>query len=137
MPGVAWGAFIPASILSAGVVFPKTCRLVGLSVAAGYRSIVWPVAWPAVIAIATLVSTRHLLPPTLPFALTHLMLGGAFYATLVFAFGLDREERQWFIGAGRQIAARILPRAGLLAPSTVEGKAAAYRVVKPETGGVR
>jgi O-antigen/teichoic acid export membrane protein len=137
MPGVAWGAFIPAATLSAIVVFPKTCRLVGLSVAAGYRTIVWPVAWPAVIAIAVLASTRHLLPPTLSWALTHLMLGGAFYAALVIAFGLDREERQWFMGAGRQIAARILPGRGLLAPSTVEGKAAAYRVVKPETGGVR
>ena len=108
-----------------------------LSTVAGIDSIVWPVAWPAVIAIAALASTRHLLPPTLPYALTHLMLGGAFYATLVIAFGLDREERQWFIGAGRQIAARILPGRGLLASSTPEGKAAAYRVVKPETGGVR
>lgn len=129
MAGVAWGALIPSAILSAAVVFPRTCRLVEITVAAGFHSIVWPVAWPAVIAMAALASTRHLLPPTLPFALTHLFLGGAFYGALVFAFGLDREERQWFIGAARRIAARLRP--------VRKDPSYAIRDVKPETGGVR
>jgi O-antigen/teichoic acid export membrane protein len=129
MPGVAWGALIPAAVLSAAVVFPRTCRVVQMPVGAAYRQIVWPAAWPAAIALTALALTRHLFPPTLTFALTHLALGGLFYAALVFRFGLDRDERQWFVAAARQIAARLKPGSGLRAPG--------FRDVKPETGGLR
>lgn len=119
MPGVAWGAFVPAAVLSAAVVFPRTCRVVQMPVAAAYRQIVWPAAWPAVIALTLLAATRHLFPPTLTLVLAHLALGGLFYGALVFRFGLDRDERQWFIGAGRQIAAKLRPAASTsLEPAT-------------------
>lgn len=129
MPGVAWGALIPATVLSTAVVFPRTCRVVQMPVFRAWRAIVWPAAWPAAIAIAALAATRHLLPPTLAFALGHLALGGVCYAALVFRFGLDRDERQWFVGAGRQIAAKLWPSGAL--------KPAAYRAVKTEAGGLR
>jgi hypothetical protein len=112
MPGVAWGAFVPALVLSAGIVFPRTCRVVGLNVWDGFRRIVWPAAWPAAASITLLASTRHAIPATLPAVLSHLALGGVVYAALFFLWGLDRDERRWFIGAFRQIAARPRPAPG-------------------------
>jgi O-antigen/teichoic acid export membrane protein len=112
MPGVAWGAFVPALVLSAGIVFPRTCRVVGLNVWDGFRRIVWPAAWPAAASITLLASTRHAIPATLPAVLSHLALGGVVYAALFFLWGLDRDERRWFIGAFRQIAARLRPAPG-------------------------
>lgn len=126
MPGVAWGALVPTAVLSAAVVFPRTCRLVQVPVAAGFARIVWPVAWPAVIAMAVLAATRHLVPASLVWVLSHLAAGVAAYAALVFAFGLDRDERRWFIAAGRRIAARVRP----------VRKDRPY-TLKPETGGVQ
>jgi O-antigen/teichoic acid export membrane protein len=94
--GVALGTLIPAATLAAFVIFPTACREVELSVIAGYRRVVWPTVWPAVLVVATLAYTRHAIPLRLVAVLTHLAAGALAYAALFFAFGLEREERQWF-----------------------------------------
>jgi O-antigen/teichoic acid export membrane protein len=106
MPGVAWGALVPALVLSAGVVFPHTCRVVRLGVWQGYRQILWPAAWPAVLAIAVMSGGRHLAPPTLVAVLGYMACGALLYAALFVLFGLDRDERQWFVSTSRTIVAR-------------------------------
>jgi O-antigen/teichoic acid export membrane protein len=95
--GVALGTAIPVLILSAVVIFPVACRAVGLSTWRGYREIVWPTVWPAVVVIALLAATRHALPVRIIAVLAHLALGGLVYAVLFFALGLDRDERRWFM----------------------------------------
>jgi hypothetical protein len=84
-------------------VFPQACRVVGLSVARGYREIVWPAVWPAVVVIALVAATQHNLPDRLPFVLAHLALGTLIGAGLFFRFGLERDERQWFSAALGQV----------------------------------
>jgi O-antigen/teichoic acid export membrane protein len=101
--GVAWGALIPAFVLAALVVFPRTCRVVHLSTWSGYRDIVWPAVWPAVVTAALLSTGSPLMPVRLTAVLPALALGALVYALLFIAFGLDREERQWFTAAGRRI----------------------------------
>lgn len=120
MVGVAWATAIPAAVLGCVFVFPLACRVAGLGVWQGYRQIVWPALWPAVIMIALLAGTRHSLPSAsggasspaaLAFVLPHIALGGVLYAGLFFLVGIDRTERQWFSSAITQVWRRSLATA--------------------------
>jgi O-antigen/teichoic acid export membrane protein len=99
--GVAVGTAIPVSVMSAVVIFPKACRVVGLSVRQGYREVVWPAVWPGLVVVAVLMSTRGALPAGLAAVLAHLALGALAYAALFFLLGLSRQERHW-VGAALQ-----------------------------------
>jgi O-antigen/teichoic acid export membrane protein len=94
--GVALGTAIPVTITAAAAIFPAACRTVDLPVSEGYRRIVWPAVWPAIIVILLVASTRHLLPLRLIAVLAHMGLGALLYAALFVGFGLEREERRWF-----------------------------------------
>jgi hypothetical protein len=85
------------------VIFPRACRVVGLTVSRGYRLIVWPALWPGLVVIAALSLTRHYVPPRLPLVLTHLAAGGLLYAALFLRFGLSHGERQWMTSAVVQV----------------------------------
>jgi O-antigen/teichoic acid export membrane protein len=94
--GVSLGTVIPATVLSAVNIFPRACRVVGMTVWDGYRGVVWPAAWPAAITLAALIETRYLLPVRTLAVLFHMGLGALTYAALFFLFGLPRDERRWF-----------------------------------------
>jgi O-antigen/teichoic acid export membrane protein len=93
--GVALGTVVPVSINAALSIFPAACRAVELPVSEGYRRVVWPAVWPAVLMVGLLVATRHLVPGRLLGVLAHVALGALAYAALFIAWGLDREERMW------------------------------------------
>jgi O-antigen/teichoic acid export membrane protein len=95
LTGSAMGTVIPSTILAAFFIFPQACRVVGLSVAQGYRRIVVPTVWPAVIAIAVVALTRHALPIRLIAVLPHMAAGALLYLTIFVAFATERDERQW------------------------------------------
>lgn len=132
LTGVAWGALVPAAVLSAAVVFPRTCRVVGISVWQGYRQVVWPAVWPAGIAIAVLAETRHAVPAELTAVLAHMAFGGLLYAAVFFLCGLQREERQWFVSAFTQITGLRVPGFGLRPPTEFRPAAS----LEPETRSV-
>jgi O-antigen/teichoic acid export membrane protein len=94
--GVALGTLIPVAATAALVMFPVACREVELSIAEGYQQVVWPAVWPAIFVIAALAYTRDAIPLRLIAVLAHLALGAVAYGALFVAFGLEREERQWF-----------------------------------------
>ena len=104
--GVALGTVIPVVILCACAIFPRACRVVGLSQWQGYRRIVWPTVWPAALVVTLLVVTRHAVPAHLLFVLAHLAAGGLLYAAIFFLFGLARDERQWLTSAFNQVVRR-------------------------------
>jgi O-antigen/teichoic acid export membrane protein len=93
--GVALGTALPVTVTATIAIFPAACREVELSVLAGYRRIVWPAVWPAIVVMAGVAYTRHLLPLRLSAVLAHMVLGVVAYVALFFAGGLDREERHW------------------------------------------
>jgi O-antigen/teichoic acid export membrane protein len=103
VPGVAIGTAVPVFVSCAVFIFPRACEQVGLGLLAGYRAIVWPAVWPGLVAIALLMSTRHLLPVRLMFVLAHLATGALIYAALFFRFGLSRPERVWMTSALAQL----------------------------------
>lgn len=94
--GVALGTAIPVTAIAVFAIFPAACRAVELGVFEGYRRIVWPAVWPALVVMAALAITRHLLPLRLAAVLAQMAMGALVYAALFVACGLEREERQWF-----------------------------------------
>jgi O-antigen/teichoic acid export membrane protein len=94
--GVALGTAIPVTIIAACFVFPMACRAVELPVLAGYRRIVWPTLWPALIVMTAVAYTRQFLPLRMVPVLALMGLGALTYGALFFTCGLEREERQWF-----------------------------------------
>jgi O-antigen/teichoic acid export membrane protein len=94
--GVALGTAIPVTAIAVFAIFPAACRAVELDVFTGYRRIVWPAVWPAVVVMTMVALTRHLVPLRLAAVLAHMALGAVAYIALFVACGLDREERQWF-----------------------------------------
>jgi purine-cytosine permease-like protein len=69
----------------------------------GYRDVVWPAVWPAVVTMSVLFGTRQLLPVRISAVLAHLAAGGLLYVALFFLFGLGRDERRWFSAAFNQV----------------------------------
>jgi O-antigen/teichoic acid export membrane protein len=94
--GIALGTAIPVTVVAIFAIFPAACRAVGLPVLAGYRRIVWPAVWPALIVMVGMSITRQLVPLRLLTVLAHMATGAIAYAALFVACGLEREERQWF-----------------------------------------
>ena len=94
--GVAIGTAIPVTVIATCAIFPASCRAVELSVFQGYRRVVWPAVWPALIVMAVVASTRDLLPLRLAAVLAHMAAGAVAYAALFVACGLERDEREWF-----------------------------------------
>jgi O-antigen/teichoic acid export membrane protein len=101
--GVALGTAIPVTVMSAGVIFPRACRVVGLRVSHGYRLIVWPAIWPAPVVVTTLWMTRQFVPSHLTFVLMHLTAGAVLYAALFLRFGLSPGERHSMASAVNQL----------------------------------
>jgi O-antigen/teichoic acid export membrane protein len=94
--GVALGTLVPVALIAVFGIFPAACREVDLSVIEGFRRVVWPAVWPALFVMAAIAYTRHAIPLRLVAVLAHLAVGALVYTATFFAFGLDREERQWF-----------------------------------------
>ena len=101
--GIALGTAVPVAVISGGLIFPKACRVVGLGLWQGYREVVWPALWPALVVVGLLAGTRHAVPVRLLPVLMHLGAGALTYAALFFRFGLSRDERQWVSSAMTQV----------------------------------
>jgi len=110
--GVTLGTALAVAVTSAGFIFPRACRVVGLTPAQGYIQIVWPAAWPAAFMVALLLLTQSRLPGGAVPVIAHLIAGAAVYGGLFFFFGLSRDERRWVSSAVDQIRRG---RAGLAA----------------------
>jgi O-antigen/teichoic acid export membrane protein len=106
IPGVAVGTAIPVFVSCAVFIFPRACRQVGLPLLNGYRAIVWPAVWPALITLTLLVTTRHLVPSRLMFVLAHLAGGALVYAVIFLRFGLSHSERLWMTDTVAQLFRR-------------------------------
>jgi O-antigen/teichoic acid export membrane protein len=114
LTGSAMGTVIPTTVLAAGFVFPQACRVVNMATMQGYRRILWPTTWPAVLVIALLATTRHLLPVwevhstlirSTP-VLLHIGAGALLYVAMFAAVGLERDERRWIASAITQLRER-------------------------------
>ena len=99
LTGSAMGTVIPATILAAFFIFPQACRMVHLSVAEGYRRIVLPTVWPAVIVVTLVAMTRHALPVHLYAVLPHMAAAALLYFAIFVAFATEPDDRQMLSAA--------------------------------------
>lgn len=97
--GAAMGMALPTLVVCMGFIFPRACRVVDLPVLRGYRQVVWPATWPAVVSVAVLVATRLLMPFHLLSVLAQIAAGAGVYVGLFFFFGLSPQERRWIRSA--------------------------------------
>jgi O-antigen/teichoic acid export membrane protein len=102
-------ATFTASALCVVLIFPRSCRAVGLSWQAGVGATVVPAFWPAVVAIACMITLQQSLPAGLLPVLGNLVVGGVVYAAVFFLFGLDRDERLWLVGLCHRVFNRQAP----------------------------
>ena len=103
--GVALATAIAAA-LCAVLVFPRSCRAVGIGVWTGCRSILLPALWPAAVAVVFVNWLQQALPIGIVPALMTVSLGMATYAAVFVLFGLDREEHRGFLSVWQRIASR-------------------------------
>lgn len=97
--GAAVGMALPTAVTCAVFIFPTACRVVGLSVWQGYRHVVWPTLWPALVMLVALLASRAYLPLSVMAVLLQLAAGAAVYMVLFFGFGMSSQERRWIRSA--------------------------------------
>ena len=88
-------------------------HIVEMSVARGYREVVWPAVWPAAVVVAVMVATREAIPQTLVAVLADLACGALLYVAIFFLLALPRDEREWFTTALTEITGLRAPGLGL------------------------
>ena len=108
--GVAVGTLIPVGAAAIFILFPASCRRVGLPVSAVVRRAVWPAAWPALLVGGLLEATRDLTGGTLTGVGIAAALGGLLYIWLFFAVAIGRGDRVLYTTKAREILGwRALP----------------------------
>jgi O-antigen/teichoic acid export membrane protein len=107
-----------AALVGVILIFPRSCRAVGLGTWQGGVRIIVPTVWPAAIAMGLILWIQRALGAGMTPVLAALLVGGVVYTGLFLAFGLDRDERQWVLSACRRIAGT---RSRQLATSDVIG----------------
>jgi O-antigen/teichoic acid export membrane protein/polysaccharide pyruvyl transferase WcaK-like protein len=108
--GVALGTLISASAVLMLVVFPKACRVVGLSLRDGLSAAVWPALWPAFPCALLLAVCRQWIDATAAHTVVAAACGGLLYAATFVLFAVPLQERLWY---GRKISSLLNRRTAL------------------------
>jgi O-antigen/teichoic acid export membrane protein len=95
--GVALGTFVPLSIISILLLFPRACRRVEISQIDAYRHGVWPSVWPILPIVAALWVIRSYLEPTLLNVAVQACVGGGAYMVVFLWLAIERHERDWYL----------------------------------------
>jgi hypothetical protein len=92
------------------VVFPLTCRVVGVTVADALRSAVWPAVWPVIPAGLLVAACRGWTTGT-PGLAAVAASAAVVYGAAFFFIALPAKERRWY---GSHLSALLRRRAVLL-----------------------
>ena len=108
--GVAVGTLVPIAIASIFVIFPASCRRVGVPVGRAFRQAVWPAAWPAGVVAAGLMLSRRFTPDGTATFLVEAAAAALLYIAL-FVLAVGRRDRAhytarlWELAGRRNLAA--------------------------------
>jgi O-antigen/teichoic acid export membrane protein len=97
LAGVAIGTLVPVSAAAILILFPASCRRVGLSIRSAVREAVWPAVWPAGTMAAYVLITRPMIPQSLPAVLVSMVVAVVIYAVTFLALGIDAAERRFYV----------------------------------------
>jgi O-antigen/teichoic acid export membrane protein len=109
--GVAVGTVVPVSLVALFVIFPAGCRRVGLTIREAVVRAIWPAAWPALLMVLFVGSTRDWLSGSLTAIAIESMLAGVVYIATFAFFGLDDHDRRLYLAKLTQLPIwrRLLP----------------------------
>jgi len=113
LAGVAIGTLVPVSASAVFVLFPASCRRVGLSVRRAFMEAVWPAVWPAGMMAAYILISRAMIPESLAVVLVNMGVAAVIYATTFLALGIDATERRFYLSKLFEVTMRarvLLPR---------------------------
>jgi O-antigen/teichoic acid export membrane protein len=117
LAGVAIGTLIPVTATAIFILFPASCRRVGLPVRRAVAEAVWPAIWPAGTMAAYVLISRSMIPQSLPAVLVNMGVAVSIYAATFLAFSIDAAERRFYLSKIFEVTAR----ARMLRPPASEG----------------
>jgi O-antigen/teichoic acid export membrane protein len=97
LEGVAIGTLVPVTATAVCILFPASCRRVGLSVRRAIVEAVWPAIWPAGTMAAYVAVSRTMIPQSLPVVLVSMGVAVSIYAATFLAFSIDSAERRFYL----------------------------------------
>ena len=106
LPGVAFATALVIGVRAFTVLIPVACARVGITLRHFIANALWPVTWPAVIALGCLMLVRDTASASLLRAVLHGGVIGLLYWVLFLGVAIRRDERSRYLGKLRNIARR-------------------------------
>ena len=104
--GVAMGTLIPIAFSAIFILYPASCRRVGLPVWQAVVHSVLPALWPAFVVGAGLALTRLISSGTLLAVVLQAVAGGIVYLALFFAIAIGRRDRALYTSKALELLGR-------------------------------
>jgi O-antigen/teichoic acid export membrane protein len=106
LEGVAIGTLVPVTATAIFIIFPASCRRVGVSVRRAAVEAVWPALWPAGTMAAYVAISRTMIPQSLPTVLVSMGVAVSIYAATFLAFSIDSAERRFYLSKAFEVTTR-------------------------------
>jgi zinc transporter ZupT len=103
--GVAIGTLIPIAFSAFFILYPASCRRVGLPIGRALMHSVLPALWPAFVVGAGLALTRHISSGTLLAVVLQAAAGGMLYLALV-AVAIGQHDRTLYVSKAMELIGR-------------------------------
>jgi O-antigen/teichoic acid export membrane protein len=106
--GVAYGTLIPIAFTACFILYPASCRRVGLPLSRALMHSVLPAVWPAFVMGGVLALTRSISSGTLLAVAVQAVGGSVLYLALFFAVAIGRRDRALYTGKAMELLGRRL-----------------------------
>lgn len=106
--GVAVGTLVPIGFTAAFVLFPASCRRVGLPVGQAVREAILPAVWPAFVVGVVLAGTRLITSGTLLAVVMQAAGGTVLYLALFYGVAIGRRDRALYTAKAMELMGRRL-----------------------------
>jgi O-antigen/teichoic acid export membrane protein len=104
--GVAVGTLIPIAFTAFFILYPASCRRVGLPVTVALREAVLPAVWPAFVVGLALAGTRLISSGTLLAVVLQAAGGGLLYLALFYTVAVGRRDRALYASKAMELIGR-------------------------------
>jgi hypothetical protein len=96
LPGVAVGTLVPIAFAAIFILYPASCRRVGLPLRQVVTHSILPAVWPAVVVGLALAGTRLISSGTLLAVVLQAIAGGILYLALFYTVAIGRRDRAMY-----------------------------------------
>jgi O-antigen/teichoic acid export membrane protein len=104
--GVAVGTLIPIAFTAFFILYPASCRRVGLPIGEALAHSVLPAVWPALVVGLALAGTRLISSGTLLAVVLQALGGGVLYLALFYGVAIGKRDRALYSGKAMELMGR-------------------------------